>query len=324
MCGAKKCYERLRFILLKIETNELIHSYLYRFCFVNGKNDFSNILTNKGGWKSRPSLLSSLQPSNTSLSEKTVLEKLLKIRAASLPAEKFSYDVSFRDEVKYFFQVDFHFYSVKSQQSNTIRFCDQCLKEHIFQCGYGVIDESWFHGFFCDKHDKPLYRLTSKSRANAVQELGVVLSGQVPESAKQYSGDWKSLNLNEYFSLSGELIYAPCFLKAFSDFIIFVSKTKHAKDFLGKRYSSEREMRQRYLLNHVYTHLKKNKTKLFQKYWPKYAQEKDMDCGVLEKSSLTVRMVKFSLEDCYTCKNIQCVANGSFNKKASIPSRAII
>ncbi|WP_040726966.1 hypothetical protein [Thiomicrorhabdus sp. Kp2] len=298
--------------MLKIQENELIHSYLFRSQSVNGISDYSNILTVKGGWKSNPTIISSDLNLYSSLEERIVFDKLVNIGVISTATKMFSYDLSFRNDIKYFFNVKDHFYWSMNRLQKTVRvsFCDICIKEHIKELGYGLIEESWFNSDSCQKHGKPLYYLHAENRSKTTQQLMLVLRGKLPKSAKQPAESYLSHYLKDHtFDYP---IYAPCFFNAFSDFIIYVSQAKHAKKILGKNYSSRWEMRQRYLLNHVYEHLKKNEKRLFQKYWPKYHKEIEVACGVLDKSSLSMKLIKFSQASCRTCIYDECIANPGY------------
>ncbi|WP_157833718.1 hypothetical protein [Hydrogenovibrio kuenenii] len=292
---------------MKIQNDELLHSYLFRAHKTHGIFDYSNIVNSKGGWKSFPAVLPETLHLYPSIDEKTVLDKLLRIHATSVPKKMFEYDFGFRKDLEYFFtQKDYSYSSmIRVSKTVSIRFCDACIKEHIRELGYGIIEESWFHYTSCSIHNKPLYILQVNSRSSAVEQLSQALRGELPVSAKSSPNFFQNYFTKEFFE--HELIHAPCLFDAFSNFIKYVSKTKHAKRMLGKSYSSNREMGQRYLLEHVYLYLKKSRPRLLNKYWQKYAQTIQVSSGVLDKNAFTVEMVKFSNANCRDCEHMRCV-----------------
>ncbi|XPF93120.1 TniQ family protein [Colwellia sp. RE-S-Sl-9] len=302
--------------MLKVQEDESIHSIIYRTHIINGVSDFSNIITTKGGWASFPKILNNTIHLYKPIEDSIILNLLRDIGLAKITDKTFDEPVAYRDDLERFFGKNKD-KKRNSTSSSSIKYCPKCIKKHIQDFGYGIINVTWSHNSFCPIHKTDLYIAKPTNRNEAIVALGYIYRGVHP---KVYEGPrYRSEYFHDFRKYKHEKkcdYIAPCLTDDLKEFIKANWKN-FPKGLLDKNYASESYLTEPYMMNQIYESAKKSKYKKFRDFWNNFAEIKHIYTGVINRKTITEEIYKSTKVDCQNCKHLRC-----FSNLAIIPTRS--
>ncbi len=200
---------------------ESLQGFIFRVLVRTGYSEFATVLTNTG-WGNRPSVPLAAKEEFDVFSRRELLRFF---EQTALYGQKYSiFDSHFehlfpkedssrykKGEVPSFKDV---FFPVKEKKqagtSIPVKYCDECIQEHIEQNGFAVFKLSWNHQNTCELHLKPLssigYTYSFKDKVEAVKN---VLNGAL--SSKHYKTEMHDFDarVDTYISFESTRL-APC------------------------------------------------------------------------------------------------------------------
>lgn len=298
--------------MLNIQTDESIHSFIYRTHIINGVANFSNIITASGYWKSFPKILNKTLHLYQPIDDLKFLNLLRDIGLAPIMEEVF------RDPFKYHEHLlDFFGQSKYSIRVNTrtspIRYCLHCIENQIQKLGFGFINVNWAINTFCPTHQVDLHEVAVKKREEAVVALACILRGDHPKNFEQpkYKKDYFENRRERYHKKKCDYV-APCLA---DELKLFISENYHqlSIDLLGENHSFVRYLTTDHMITKIYLSAKKGRYKLFQNFWTNFAECKLVHSGVVSRNAVTEKIYKSKRTDCQDCEHVRCFSNVATN-----------
>lgn len=301
--------------MLNVQKDESLHSFIYRTHVVNGVSDFSNIITAKGGWASLPRILKNTLHLYEPIDDARFLYLLRDIGLANITDKTFEDPVAYREDLENFFGKH---NNKKRNKSNTlpIKYCLKCIKKHIQDFGYGIINVTWSNNSFCQIHKTDLYIARSKSRNETIDALSYIFRGTHPKTYEkpryrsEYFYDFREYNHDKKCDY-----IAPCLANEFKNFISDNFKD-FSLDLLGQSHSSVNYLTTNHMMTKIYESAKNSKYKQFIDFWSNFAEITHLDTGVINRKAITEDIYKSKKVNCQNCKHLGC-----FSNLAIIPTR---
>jgi hypothetical protein len=293
--------------VLKVYKDESIHSVIYRTHILNGVSDYSNIITAKGGWASFPLILKNTLHLYEPIDDFMFLHLLRDIGLAKITSRTFENPMEYRYDLDRFFGQNQRSRKVK-RRTLPINYCLKCIKKDIKKFGHGFIKVTWKNNSYCFIHKTYLNTAIVKNRKEAVDALSFILRGThpnkygTPSYRSKYFHDHK-----DYHKKTCDYI-APCLKDEFKKFISSNWKS-FPKELLGKNYSSDKYLKEPYMMEGIYSASKMYKYAKFDTFWKENATSKTLYGGVINRKKIEQKIFKYSKSDCQRCSYYNCAAN---------------
>lgn len=157
--------------------DESLYSFIYRTQWLKGFMQTQNLITLSGNWKAFPQVIPALIPYYKNHHEK----ELITLLNASGVISRENYWLNplfyFQESLEHiFFSTE---KIIKSSRVIPILFCHECIKESIYNNGFGYFKTEWLFYDYCKIHKDKLFRIIEKSNNEGIR---YALSGIIPPS----------------------------------------------------------------------------------------------------------------------------------------------
>lgn len=191
---------------------ESVHSWIYRILTVFGETTFNSIVGTNGKWISSPIIPRKFSSISKGFSDIDLLYFMRDSGLAINEAGIFDNPIKYLSSVERFF--DDNLIEERNEKGKiSIKYCDECIEDAIFELGFGYLKADWLYGSMCQIHGKNLNQIKVNSRSQALTLLKSILAGKkVPEKKLELP-----VTYSKHLSERGNFEYhvMPCLLHDF-------------------------------------------------------------------------------------------------------------
>ena len=299
--------------MLNLQSDELIHSFIFRAHLVYGIDRFDNIISKDGRWSCFPRLAKYTFHHFKSVCEKEIHDSLISIGVQAKYVSPTD-DASTRyGYLKYFYGLTTSTYS-QLHRCLPIRFCLDCMRLSLYNNGFGYFRSSWYWGESCTTHHQLLQTINTDSRNDTLDHIHALLRGEHDESTRSQ----KHINVETTQPKKTALpiiaknktpnaYFAPCSIRITMMFVIINSRQIPESilrfNQLKTIVTGLADKKRKYGIPFLPLHRLLLRDNLFnyKELWESSIQHTQVDCGVFTKGNLIETIIKDKYLECSHC-----------------------
>ncbi len=312
--------------------DETIHSYIFRICMVYGIEHLSNVTHKNGEWNSSLRLNKYVKSLFLNLHDQHLIDLMRNTGWANKQCGVFDDPTSYMGILNKL--VNHSDESNNSRKGQPIKYCIHCIRDSIFNHGYGYFKSDWYLDFgnFCEVHKVALTYTACKTKSQSLVALKQIIKGTTPDGAycsSYYNPEYKTWNVKEPFysstssrmlqNQSGQFIQISSCLKnnikkwllvEMYDFPIEVARAANYSSSASMMPINTNYVFKDYVLRKVIIALYQTQFKPFMMFWHNFAIEHRVYCGALNKKDISENIYIYDdSKNCQRCLDFRCPAN---------------